>query len=156
LRNALEKDRFGVVAHVLAVRKDCTAEKCDALNLFRDAARIRANLRENTFDAHLGRAAPTWSARPIAEGGIEPAPARGSALPPGYNLPSAESIPPVSIMTSEPAGTNAPAAAQGPPTPPRRPSQQQQQQQQQQRSAPRRQTGTASPPRQLPPPTQIQ
>ena len=158
LSNALEKDRFGVVAHVLAVRKECTPEKCDVFALFRDPTRIRTNLRENTFDAHIARAEPNWSARPVAEVAPEATKAqRGSALPPGYNLPSSESIPPVSIMTSEPSGTNSPAAAApptatpaaGPPTPPRRPPPQQ-------RPPQRRQTDTTSPPRQLPPPTRIQ
>src|SRR5262245_55057625 len=34
LRAGLELDRFGFVAHVLAVRRGCTADQCDALRMF--------------------------------------------------------------------------------------------------------------------------
>src|ERR1700674_2675719 len=36
LRAALELDRFGIVAHVLAQREGCTVEQCDALSRLHD------------------------------------------------------------------------------------------------------------------------
>lgn len=152
LRNGLELDRFGVVAHVLSVKKNCSADRCDALRAFRDAGRIRANMKDHTFDTHLARAAPAWGTRPVArtEGGTEQTAGRGTPLPPGYNLPSSSSIPPVSIMANEPAATPAPPpqAAPTPPrrSPPARPAQRER--------AP--QTNTANPPVQLAPSTRVQ
>ncbi|HEX2215172.1 MAG TPA: hypothetical protein VHG27_00530 [Xanthobacteraceae bacterium] len=180
LRIGLEQDRFGLVAHVLATRKNCTAESCDAFALFHDPARVQTNIRENTFETHLARVAPQWTTRPVAvttdsdssaarpaQAAAENSTARGTPLPPNYTLPSAASIPPVSIMTPEPPPANAPAQAAAPstspqaqppagssqtqpPIPPRRPAQQQQQQ----RPTPPRQQSER--PRQLPPPTRIQ
>src|SRR5262249_19451875 len=46
LRQAIETDRFGIVAHVLSVRDSCTPLQCDSLALLRDPARVQANLRE--------------------------------------------------------------------------------------------------------------
>jgi hypothetical protein len=177
VRSALEQDRFGLVAHLLVSRQNCTVERCHAFSLFRDPDRIRAHMREKAFEAHLARAAPGWSARPVVGSGTPsdtlaaappPAPAlRGTPLPPGYSLPSAASIPPVSIMAPEPAAgapqADPPAQAASPPTPPRRPAAAQQQQSrpaaaQQQRPArpPRPRTNTADQPGLLPPPTRIQ
>jgi hypothetical protein len=151
LRAGLELDRFGVVAHLLTVKKNCSADRCDALRAFRDAGRIRANMKENTFDSHLARAAPAWGTRPVArtDGGADQTTGR-APLPPGYNLPSSSSIPPVSIMANEP--TAAPPPPQAAPSPPPR------------RSPPARpalrerapQTNTANPPVQLAPSTRVQ
>lgn len=159
LRAGLEQDRFGIVAHVLALRHKCSADRCDEFRLFRDSNRIRTNLRQGTFDGSLVRAMPAWNARPIAKTGgpAEAMPTRGAALPPGYNLPSADSIPPVNIMTTEPTipPPAEPQAATSPPPPPRRPAPQARPATrpaaQQQPAA----NGTA-PPRPLPPPTRIQ
>src|SRR5262249_35069860 len=35
-RRALELDRYGIAAHVLAVRDGCTTERCAAFNMFQD------------------------------------------------------------------------------------------------------------------------
>jgi hypothetical protein len=158
LRAGLEQDRFGFVAHVLALRHKCSADRCEAFRLFRDANRIRTNLRQGTFDGHLVRAMPAWNARPVARsGGTDGAPMRGAALPPGYSLPSADSIPPVSIMNTEPAAPSAASEAQGaaPPPPPRRPASQARPPQP--RPAAQQQgPANAAQPRPLPPPTRIQ
>lgn len=126
LRSGLELDRFGFVAHVLALRRGCTPDKCDALRMFRDPNRIRSNLAEKAFDGHLLRAAAMWSERPTARA---PAPANtgvATPLPPNYNLPSSASIPPVSIMTAEPPAATAPPPSQAqaatPPPAARRPA----------------------------------
>src|ERR1700675_2026081 len=44
LRRALEADRFGFVAHTLAIRDGCTNDNCKALTLLHDPSRVRVNL----------------------------------------------------------------------------------------------------------------
>jgi hypothetical protein len=105
LQTALEQDRYGVVAQTLANR-GCTAERCEALALLRDAGKVQANLRTRTFDGHVARYAPNWASRAgrAASSGSTPGPvAAGTPLPPNYTLPSADSIPAASIMDPEPA-----------------------------------------------------
>jgi len=53
LRRALEADRFGFVAHTLAMRDGCTSGRCEALAMLRDPERVRANLSAQTFDRYL-------------------------------------------------------------------------------------------------------
>jgi hypothetical protein len=155
LRPLLERDRYGIVAQVLAARDGCTPEGCDALYLFRDPSRITANLKDRTFEALVARYSARWpglaseAEGPSASVPVVP-PTTGtigtppgiSPVPPGFNVPSAASIPPVSIMTPEPT-TTSPAAESSPavaPSPPER----------------RRTTRAPSPrPAQAPPPVQI-
>jgi hypothetical protein len=132
IRTALESDRFGIVAHVLSLRDSCTELQCDAFALLRDASRVQANLKERTFDAFVGRHSSDWGGKGASpspssdSGGAAPV---GAATPvsPGFDFPSAASIPPVSIMNPEPAQPPAtaparPAAAPATPVPPRRPA----------------------------------
>jgi hypothetical protein len=126
LRAALESDRFGFVAQVLASRYGCSAERCDAFTLFRDTVRLTNNLKEHAYDIYVARYAATWQARPSRSPVASNSGA--SVVPPGFNVPSAAAIPPVNIMVPEPpVGTvpnSAPAeAAATPPPPPRRPAQ---------------------------------
>lgn len=106
LRRSLEIDRFGFTAQALATRDLCTEDRCDALSLFRDPARVIANLREKTFDAYVGRHAVAWSSKapalPALVGGAGPPPPRQPSALPNIDFPSAASIPPVSIMNNEP------------------------------------------------------
>ncbi len=131
LRRALETDRFGFVAQVLASQYGCSADRCDAFTLFRDTNRLAANLGERPFDVAVARHAASWGTKVERAGGGERpiASSRGSPIPPGFNLPSSASIPPVSIMVPESAGApaaqpnNAAAAGEttaAPPSPPRR------------------------------------
>ena len=145
LRRAIETDRFGLVAHVLATRDGCMAEKCPALALMRDAERVNTNLAQRTYDFYVTRhssvwpapapgpvanAAPAAAATPGVPGAAPPALAGTSALVapgtprPDLFFPSSDSIPPVNIMTAEPP---APSETTGsaPPVrlPPRRPAQ---------------------------------
>jgi hypothetical protein len=114
LRRALERDRFGLAAQVLAVRDQCTADKCDAFAFLRDSSWIASNLREHAFDIHVARHAPRWSAFSAPQASV--APAGAGALPAApqppavnapanANFPSAASIPAVSIMNNEPGMT---------------------------------------------------
>jgi hypothetical protein len=111
LRRAIELDRFGIAAHVLAVRDGCTAERCAAFTLLDDANVIKANLKAQVFDQYVSRYAADWGkAEPLAKTQT-PAPVASVAEPTApaktplsskYSFPSAASIPPVSIMNSEP------------------------------------------------------
>ena len=126
LRRAIELDRFGIAAHVLAVRDGCTAERCDAFALLDDANVIKSNLKAQVFDQYVSRYAANWNKNaataPVADrlpGAVAPiailpeAPAK-APVPDKYDLPSSASIPPVSIMNPEPplpkAATDAQAA----------------------------------------------
>jgi hypothetical protein len=120
-RRAIEIDRFGLVAHVLLVRDGCTADRCAAFALVRDNGVLKANLRVHAFENYVERYAADWGkAAPKAAGVAEkPAAAVASApehasnqpVPNKYDFPSAASIPPVSIMNSEPPLPKDPDAA---------------------------------------------
>lgn len=143
IRRALELDRFGLAAHVLAERDGCTADHCAAFALLRDTGAVKANMKAQAFDTYVGRYAAAWNKSEqngalVSEKATQ-APALASvpepqAEPSGHNavsrrydFPSAASIPPVSIMNAEPP---LPKAAEVPaavtdttavPVPPKRP-----------------------------------
>jgi hypothetical protein len=146
LRRAVETDRYGLVAHVLATRDGCTPEQCPPLAMMRDASKLTANLTQGTYEFYVGRhssvwpaaaAGPTASARPATPGAPLPQAAAASASPaaprPNGELffPSSDSIPPVHIMTAEPEGRNETTGSAPPRTPPKRPAQKDQQPKQQ-------------------------
>jgi hypothetical protein len=142
-RRSIELDRFGIAAHVLALRDGCTAEKCVAFALLRDVAALKANLKVRAFDTYVARYASAWgkgetenvpqASAPDTETPVASAPEPLSPSHPldsRYDFPSAASIPPVSIMNSEPqapkeavnpghAGTE--KTGTSPPVPPKRP-----------------------------------
>jgi hypothetical protein len=112
-RRAIELDRYGIAAHVLAIRDGCTAEQCAAFAWLRDTAVIKANLKAQTYDQYVSRYAAAWTRDPGNQvpvaGSAAPAPvAIAPEAPTGvpvsskYDFPSAASIPPVSIMNAEP------------------------------------------------------
>jgi len=112
LRRSLEADRFGFLAHVLALRDGCTSENCKALALLDDPGRVRANLNAQTFDRHVEHYADIWAKAP--DGAVV------DAIQPGgqpshkivnIDFPTAASIPPVSIMNPEPTGPVLPGVA---------------------------------------------
>jgi hypothetical protein len=111
LRRALEADRFGIVAHVLAARDGCTPKQCRTLLVFQDASRISANLAERAFESRVQTHMAGWPAagsRPLASSApaapvAPPAAAVATRTPNNLYFPSSASIPPVSIMTAEPA-----------------------------------------------------
>ena len=119
-RRAIELDRYGIAAHVLSARDGCTAERCAAFAWLTDAAAIKANMKAQAFDQYVSRHASAWNApAPAAESpaavsaapapAAEPVPVKSAAVEPvahpvssKYTLPSAASIPAVSIMNAEP------------------------------------------------------
>ncbi len=131
LQSILQRDRFGIVAHVLATR-GCVVEKCDSANLVGDPTQVLANLRDNAFDANVAKFASAWNAGHGAT--ADAATARpAAAVASQYDFPSADSIPPINIMAPEPGPRNGATTAQAPPgvaprqatapVPPRRPPQ---------------------------------
>jgi hypothetical protein len=138
LRRAVENDRFGLAAHVLATRDGCTPEECAAAAILQDPRRININLAQRTYDFYVTRHSAVWpQPAPGPTAGATPTPAPSAASPalpsaasalagprpggPELFFPSASSIPPVNIMTAEPeAETTGSTPAR---TPPRRPAQ---------------------------------
>lgn len=143
-RRAIELDRYGIAAHVLATRDGCTPENCAAFAFLRDTAALKANLKARVYDQYVSRYAAAWSREPDKQVPVaalpgaatvpgEPTQATGVPVSSKYDFPSAASIPPVSIMNSEPAlpKTAQPAKSDGKadakpdeeavPVPPRRP-----------------------------------
>jgi hypothetical protein len=108
LRRSLEADRYGFVAHVLAVRDHCTSENCKPLGLLKDATLVRANLAADKLGRYLEHYAAAWSATPEV---AEAAPSPPSHKPVNIDFPTAASIPPVNIMNPEPSGPVLPGAA---------------------------------------------
>lgn len=137
MRRALELDRFGLAAHVLATRDGCTVDACAAFAWLRDSAALKANLRVHAFDGYVARYAAAWGkseAKADAKGEPDKQPtAPVAAAPQGapqqpvasrYDFPSAASIPPVSIMNAEPPlpkGAEASSDSGAVPVPPKRP-----------------------------------
>jgi hypothetical protein len=154
LRRAVELDRYGFVAHVLASRDGCTPDICAAFSALRDTSRLKANMRERAFDANMQRYAGAW-AQPRRAGpgtgfdaatNFPPASApagqpTGQPLPSDFPLPSANTIPPVSITSPEPP---APRAAPAPR--PAQPAQTTQPSRPQQPAQPRPPASAGSPP----------
>ena len=63
LRVALERDRFGLVAHVLKQRDGCTPQMCDAFRVFVKRDAIVANMESGTYDKLVERYAACRRAR---------------------------------------------------------------------------------------------
>ena len=112
LRRSLEADRFGFLAHVLAVRDGCSGEDCKFLALFDDSARVRANLSVQTFDRYVEHYVVIWAKppdTPVADA-VQPNPQPPHKMV-NIDFPTAASIPPVSIMNPEPTGPVLPGVA---------------------------------------------
>ena len=129
LRRAIERDRFGLIAHVLTTRDGCTLSQCGFFGSLTNTAQISINMSEKLYDSLVGRYAPSWGA-PVASHvppaaalapvvvppGAAPAAAAaavGTTVPIGKpvsgDFPSAASIPPINIMTAEPPAAPKPA-----------------------------------------------
>jgi hypothetical protein len=116
LRRAIEADPFGIVAHILSFRDGCTPAQCGMFALLQDPSRVSANLAERVFEARLKNYAAAWPAsggRPVASNAPPAAApqataATGPRVPNNLYFPSSSSIPPVNIMTAEPAAPQPP------------------------------------------------
>jgi hypothetical protein len=124
LRRSLEADRFGFLAHALAMRDGCTGESCKALALLHDPTHVRANLSASTLDRYVehyatawaqsneGQVADTTAAQPSAL--TQPGPAGPRKVTVNIDFPTAASIPAVSIMNPEPKAPPATPTAAAP------------------------------------------
>jgi len=115
LRRAVERDRYGLMAYVLAARDHCTPSACAAFRALTDYRQIAANMDERVYDGLIGRYAPLWNAPAAAPGPVATlAPTMPSGKPTNADFPSAASTPPVSIMTPEPGAAATPPAPRAP------------------------------------------
>jgi hypothetical protein len=105
VRRAVERDRYGLMAYVLAVRDHCRASECAAFRALTDHRQISANMDERTYEGLVSRYAPSWNAPPASApvASLSPSPPIGK--PTNADFPSAASTPPVNIMTPEPGST---------------------------------------------------
>lgn len=123
LRRSLERDRYGLVAHVLIARDGCTQFDCPAFRSLTDQQQVAANMESHLYDTLVARYAPTWNAPPTAP--AMPATAALAGMPPSMptgrptnaEFPSASSTPPVSIMNPEPPTAATRQAAPAPRAP---------------------------------------
>ena len=126
-RRAIERDRFGIAAHVLAQTYGCTVEKCAVFALLNDTRTLKADLAAQPFAKLVARYEGVWDKPvdervPVATLPGAPAEVKAQTVPPvaeavakaeppanaphpldkKWTLPSSDSIPAVSIMTPEP------------------------------------------------------
>ena len=129
-RRAIERDRYGLMAHVLLTRERCTPTQCAAYRSLTDNHQIITNMDEHAFDNLVVRYAASWN-MPQTTSATTPLAMMPPSLPTGRptnaEFPSSANTPAVSIMTPEPGtGTKPPAApspaparpAQAAPAPP--------------------------------------
>jgi hypothetical protein len=115
LRRAVERDRYGLMAHVLLARDRCTPSDCAAFRSLTDRQQVVSNMDQRVYDGLVMKYSASWNA-PASAAAPAPVAALAPSMPTGKptnaDFPSAASTPPVNIMTPEP-GT-APAAPEGP------------------------------------------
>ncbi len=120
LRRAVERDRYGLMAYVLAVRDHCTPSKCAAFTALTDNRQIVANMDERAYDGLIARYAVMWNAPAATAPVAALAPSMPTGKPTNADFPTAASTPPISIMTPEPGAASAqrpPASAANAPSP---------------------------------------
>jgi hypothetical protein len=106
LRLALERDRYGLVAHVLMTRDGCTATSCETFKFFNNFSKIVENINARSYDVLVGRHMLAWGTGGVVPplGAMQAAPEEApTGRPTSADFPTSDSIPPVNIMTSEPA-----------------------------------------------------
>ena len=65
-RRAIERDRFGIAAHVLAQTYGCTVEKCAVFALLNDTRTLKADLAAQPFATLVARYEGVWD-KPVDE-----------------------------------------------------------------------------------------
>jgi hypothetical protein len=114
VRRAVERDRYGLMAYVLAARDHCTPSDCAAFRALTDRNQIVANMNERTYEGLIVRYAPSWNAPAAAVPVATLAPSAPTGKPTNAEFPTAASTPPVSIMTPEPGAAATPSAPRSP------------------------------------------
>jgi hypothetical protein len=133
LRRSIERDRFGLIGHVLLTRDNCQLGACPAYASLTNHDEIAAHMEQRTYDNLITRYAPGWNAAPPTAPGVVTLsglpPSMPTGKPTNADFPTSASIPPINIMTPEPpvratrsppAAANAQAAA---PVAPKKPAQ---------------------------------
>jgi len=128
MRRAIERDRYGLMAHVLLTRERCVPTQCAAYRSLTDNHQIITNMDEHAFDNLVARYASSWNAPQVTAATTPLAmlpPSMPTGRPTNAEFPSSANTPPVSIMTAEPGTGKPPAAtarpaqaAAAPPAPP--------------------------------------
>lgn len=108
LRRAVERDRYGLMAYVLAVRDHCTPSQCAAFRALTDNHQIVNNMSDRVYDGLIARYAPSWNAPAPTAPVVALVPSISAGKSTNADFPSAASTPPVSIMTPEPVVPSAP------------------------------------------------
>ncbi|HEY0234561.1 MAG TPA: hypothetical protein VGC86_05835 [Afipia sp.] len=108
LRRAVERDRYGLIAQVLTVRDGCNLSVCPFFQSLTNTAQISVNMTEKTYEGFIGQYLPSWNAPPVLVSAPSATSALAPSVPSGKPLSgdfpaSSASIPPVNIMTPEPA-----------------------------------------------------
>jgi hypothetical protein len=120
LRQAIEHDRYGLVAQVLMVRDHCTPAECAAFHSLTDHHQIVANMEEHVYDGLISRYASMWNVPAAVPAPVAMlAPTMPTGKPTNADFPTAASTPPVSIMTPEPGPRPAATVATAPSPSPR-------------------------------------
>jgi hypothetical protein len=115
VRRAVERDRYGLVAYVLAARDHCTPTNCTAFRVLTDRNQIVANMNDRVYEGLVSRYAASWNAPPAAPGPVATlAPTMPTGKPTNADFPTAASTPPISIMTPEPGQGATPSAPRAP------------------------------------------
>lgn len=119
LRRSIERDRFGLIGHVLLTRDNCQLGACPAYASLTNHDEIAAHMEQRSYETLIMRYAALWNAAPAAAPGVVSLSGLPPSLPTGKpttaDFPSSASIPPVNIMTPEPpvrATRSPPAEAQ--------------------------------------------
>src|SRR3954447_9237736 len=101
LRQSVERDRYGLMAYVLAVRDHCRPGEFAAYRSLTDHNHLAANMDEHVYEGLISRYSASWGAAPpAAVAAVPPSPPTGK--PTTAEFPTSASIPPVNIMTPEP------------------------------------------------------
>lgn len=111
LRRAVERDRYGIFAYVLASRDNCQPEQCAAYAAMTDHNQVAANMNDLIYEGLVSRYAPSWNATPASSAQA----ALTVGRPTTIDFPTAASIPPVNIMSAEPPPSVAPPAVSAAP-----------------------------------------
>jgi hypothetical protein len=107
VRRAVERDRYGLMAYVLAARDHCSPSDCAVFRALTDQHQIVANMKDRVYEGLISHYEPLWNAPAIAPVAALP-PSLPTGRPTNAEFPTAASTPAVSIMTPEPGTTGPP------------------------------------------------
>ena len=132
LRRSIERDRFGLIGHLLLTRDNCQIGACPAYASLTNHDEIAAHMEQRSYDTLIARYAPGWNVPMATAPGVVTLSGLPPSMPTGKpttaDFPTSASIPPVNIMTPEPpvratrpppaeVQAAAPAAPKKPPAP---------------------------------------